>query len=227
MISIIIPTLNESTTIGTNLLQLSLIKSPEDEVIVVDGESNDNTSDVVKTYPCVTLIKSDKTGRSAQMNYGAAKARGDYLLFLHADTKIDEEAIRKLRMESDKKTPWGWFNIRLDSEKRIYRILETLARWRTMMVSEPLGDHGIFVRRDIFEEAGGYPDVGLMEDVELVRKLKDFGEGKRIEHYVLTSVRRFEKQGITKTLVNICLLRTLYFLGVSNERLSKKYNNVR
>lgn len=228
MISFIIPTYNESSTVETTLYNLFKVISNEDEVIVVDGKSEDETVEKVKTIPKVRIIKSLERGRAVQMNLGAKEAKGDYIFFLHADTQIDQEGIKQLKNEITTNKPnWGWFILKLNSPKFIYRIIETLACYRTRIAHEPLGDHGIFVRRKIFEKIGGYPEIPLMEDIELVKRLKKISRGIRINHYVLSSVRRFEKGGIFNTILNICWMRILYYFGIPSKYLIKNYKNIR
>lgn len=228
MISIVIPTYNESSTIEENLTKLLSIISPDDEVIVVDGRSEDGTADKVKKYNKLKFIQHEERGRAVQMNRGVGETTKDYVLFLHADTTIDEAGLEKLKYEiNNNRVAWGWFSIRLNSPKYIYRILETLASCRTILAHDPLGDHGIFVRKELFKTIGGYPEIPIMEDIELVKKLKKISEGKRINHYVLTSVRRFERAGIFRTVLNISMMRIAYYFGKSPDALSRWYLNHR
>lgn len=228
VISFVIPTLNESMRIEKTIENLFKIISEDDEIIVVDGDSEDDTVERVKRFSGVKCIKSGKRGRAVQMNRGVLEAREDYILFLHADTLIDERGIEKLKKEIEKNEPeWGWFNLKLDSPRFIYRILETIACWRTRIVQEPLGDHAIFVKKATFKKIGGYPEISLMEDVELVNKLKNIARGKRINHYVLSSVRRFEKGGILTTTIIICKLRILYHFGIPANKLKRQYEDFR
>ena len=228
MISFIIPTFNESSTIEETLSKLTSIISEEDEIIVVDGMSEDQTAQIASTFRGVNVIESGTRGRAGQMNIGAGRARGEYLLFLHADTTIDGTGIEKLRNEiRNKGNIWGWFNLKLNSPRFIYRILETLACYRTRLSHEPLGDHGIFVKKSLFNEVGGYPEIPIMEDVELVKRLKSVSKGKRIDHFVLSSVRRFEREGILRNCLKISLMRARYFMGVSSAELSKGYPDCR
>ena len=224
MISFVIPTYNEESTIENTLITLSPSLGENDEVIVVDGSSQDDTVEKVKCFSSILLIESQERGRAIQMNLGAEKASKEYIFFLHADTTIDRTGLEKLRYEILKnRISWGWFTLRLNSPKLIYRILETLARYRTKVANEPLGDHGIFLRKSLFEEVGGYPEIPIMEDIELVKKLKRKSPGKKIDHYVLSSVRRFEKEGILKNCLKITAMRIKYFIGYSSKELSKGY----
>jgi len=224
MISFVIPAYNESSTIENTLKTLLPSLGKNDEVIVVDGSSKDDTVDKVKGFSSVLLIESQNRGRAVQMNLGAEIASKEYIFFLHADTTIDRTGIEKLRHEILKnKISWGWFTLRLNSPKFIYRVLETLASYRTAVANEPLGDHGIFVRKSLFEEVGGYPQIPIMEDIELVKKLKRKSHGKKIDHYVLSSVRRFEKEGVLRNCLKITAMRVKYFMGYSSKELSKGY----
>lgn len=228
MISIVIPTYNESRDIGTTLTRLHETISPDDEVIVVDGYSEDDTKEIVSSFYRVKLFTSQK-GRAIQMNLGAKKARNEYILFLHADTVVDTLCMSKLKNEiTSNGVEWGWFSIRLNSPRLIFRIIETGANLRASLTRSPLGDHGIFVRKDIFDRVGGFPEIHLMEDIEFVKKIKLISKkGIKIKAPVYTSVRRFEKSGILKTFFTMWLLRILYCLGVSSEKLTKYYRNVR
>ena len=228
MFSFIIPTLNESLTIRDTLNNLLKVIDGECEIIVVDGGSEDNTADIAESFPNVLLIRDCKRGRAAQMNRGAGVATKEFLFFLHSDTTLDSTGYKKLVKEIKKNNiNWGWFSLKLNSPKFIFRILETLASFRTKLAHEPLGDHGIFVKNDVFKKIGGYPEIPIMEDVELVKRLKTVSAGKRINHFVLTSVRRFERGGIFSTVLNISFIRIAYSFGKSPEALSSRYLNHR
>ena len=227
MLTFITPTYNECTTIEYTLSELLKVINEQDEVIVVDGDSEDGTQQIVNKFKRVKLLQSQR-GRAVQMNMGVRESKNNYIFFLHADTLIDETGLKLLKEEiKDNNVSWGWFKLKFSSSKKIYRILEFLASFRTNLVQEPLGDHGIFVNKQIFEKVGGYPEIPLMEDVELVKKLKKISKGKRINHFVTSSPRRLEKGGILKTVLKMCLIRTLYFFGTSSETLSNHYSTVR
>ena len=224
MISFVIPTFNESTTIENTIESLLPGLVETDELIVVDGASEDDTVEKVGKFPSIILIRSSERGRAVQMNIGAERASNEYIFFLHADTTVDGTGLLKLRNEiNNHSVPWGWFTLKLNSPKFIYRILETLASYRTTVAREPLGDHGIFLKKSLFEEIGGYPEIPIMEDIELVKKLKKKSPGKKIDHYVLSSVRRFEREGILRNCLKISAMRIKYFMGYSSEELSRGY----
>jgi rSAM/selenodomain-associated transferase 2 len=227
MISIIIPTYNESKTIGLTLGQL-LRAIPEDcEVIVIDGYSNDNTQEIVKNFDHVKLFNCKK-GRSVQMNFGAQNASNDILLFLHADTILNSNCLDYLTEElKSNDIAWGWFSIKLNENKLVYRAIEILANLRARITGTPLGDHAIFVKKGIFDKIGGFPDIPILEDLEFVKKIKCISRGKRINASVVTSVRRFENSGILKTFMRMWMIRFLYYLGFSTQRLVRFYDDSR
>ncbi len=227
MISIVVPTYNESAIIEGTLNSLIQAISAEDEVIVVDGMSEDNTREVVGGFPGVILISSPR-GRAVQMNAGAKIAKGEYILFLHADVLINESCISVLRNRTrNTEVKWGWFSIRLDSPRFIFRVLETGANLRNRLTGIPLGDHGIFAKKDVFHEIGGFPEIPIMEDLEFIRKIRIISKGVEIKSPIKTSVRRFEKSGIVRTFFRMWILRTLYYLGLPPERLTRYYIHVR
>lgn len=227
MISIIIPVYNESAILESTLTKLNSIIASQDEIIVVDGGSEDNTGEIARAFPDVKSISSSR-GRAAQMNAGAKIASGEYLLFLHADVLIDEDCLRRLTDQiAGGGIQWGWFTISLDSPRFIYRLLETGANLRNRITGIPLGDHGIFIKKDVFFNIGGFSEIPIMEDLELVRRMKAVINGTEIKSPVKTSVRRFERSGIIRTLSKMWILRILYHFGVSPERLTRYYGSVR
>lgn len=224
MLSIIIPTYNESETIGNTLCNLIKIISPDDEIIVVDGSSTDDTAGDVEQFPEVRLIECQR-GRARQMNAGAAAAKGRFLLFLHADVMTDSRCLDELNSKmSDQSVLWGWFTFRLNSPRFVYRIIEAVSNCGNRATGIALGDHGIFVRRELFRKIGGFSDISLMEDIELSARLKSLSSGVEIKSPIKISVRRFENEGIFYTLIKMCVLRILYYLGVNPDTLSKFYS---
>lgn len=227
MISIIIPTYNESSLIKQTLTHLIEITTPNEEVIIVDGFSEDDTKLIANGFTNIKIIDSPR-GRAIQMNTGARFANGEFLLFLHADVTLDSKGLQMLRNEIlGNNILWGWFEYRLDSPKFIYRIIELVSNFRNRVTGIPLGDHGIFVRKDIFSKIGGFPEISLMEDIEFSKKIKLIAKGLEIKSPIKISVRRFEKRGITLTIAKMWMIRALYYLGVKPKLLTKIYAHVR
>lgn len=227
MISIVIPTYNESLLIESTLIKLHSVLALGDEIIVVDGLSEDNTGKIVEKFSGVQLISS-RRGRSAQMNAGADIAKGDYILFQHADVLLDENCLYALKNHiKDDGIVWGWFSFRLDSSGFIYRVLERGSNLRNRLTGIPLGDHGIFVRKDVFHKIGGFPDIPIMEDIEFIKKIKNLAKGIEIKTPIVISARRFEKSGILGTLIRMWILRIFYLFGMSPEKLAPYYCNIR
>lgn len=221
-ISIIIPVLNEVGTIAEIVSKAQTGKNVE--IIVVDGGSNDGTIEVVKSLD-VKLIDS-LPGRSIQMNFGAKIATGNILLFLHGDTflplnfdKLLREIITKPNIIA------GAFKLGIRGRKRSLRIVEIMVNWRSCYWQMPYGDQGIFLSAKVFEEVGGFPEIPIMEDFELIRKLRKRGLIAIVSQPVLTSGRRWQKLGIFKTtLINQVVIIT-YLLGVSPQRLAQWYRS--
>lgn len=222
MLSIIIPTLNEGSNL-TRLLPHVLAGCPQAEVIVVDGGSSDDTRKVASRFPRVRLLTS-APGRAKQMNAGARAARGDVLLFLHADTFLPpgiEAAIRQAL--ADPGIVGGRFDVRFDNPRPIFRTIAAMMNLRSRLSGICTGDQAIFVRRQVFAALGGYPDIPLMEDVELSRLLKRKGRRASLRLEVKTSARKWERDGVVRTILLMWGLRFLYFIGVTPGRLHGWY----
>ena len=227
MISIVIPTFNESKTIGFTLNNLLNIISPDYEIIVVDGSSVDDTREIVRSFDKVKLIHSKKC-RAIQMNIGAINATKEYVLFHHADVLLNSTNLELLSKEIiSNRIDWGWFEIRINNPRFIYRIIEIFSNLRVSLTGSPLGDHAIFVRRDVFQKVGGYPEIPLMEDIAFVNRVKGIAKGVRIKETILISARRFEYSGILNTIFKMWTLRILYNLGVSTDKLAQYYGDSR
>ncbi|MEP1059493.1 TIGR04283 family arsenosugar biosynthesis glycosyltransferase [Stenomitos frigidus] len=222
-ISIIIPTLNEAE----NLVQT--LKTVQDnnsmEVIVVDGGSWDDTVRIAKSLNVRVISSTAK--RSDQMNLGAALAKGDILLFLHADTHLPlrfEHWI--LQTLAKPNIIAGAFELKINSTVPALRWVEWGVKLRSHLFQMPYGDQAIFLRASIFQELGGFPDLPIMEDFELMRRLKQRGRIKIAPAAVITSNRRWKKLGVCRTTLINQLIIVGYLLGISPERLLKWYRNL-
>jgi rSAM/selenodomain-associated transferase 2 len=224
MISIIVPVLNEAKVIEP-LLEHLLALEEEHEVIVVDGGSSDDTAAISSRY--VKVISSQR-GRARQMNAGAREAKGEVLLFLHADCRLPPGAIQGIEAAlAEPACMGGCFTLSLDEEGLIYRLFALFARLRMRLTGRMAGDEGIFVRREIFARMGGFAEIALMEDWDFSRRLRSYGRVKQLPLKITSSARRWKKWGIWRTFWLMRKLRLLYFLKVSPEELGRLYEDVR
>lgn len=222
MLSIIIPCLNEAEGIERTLTALAPLRGRGAEVIVVDGGSADGTVDCAA--PFADTILTAPPGRASQMNAGAHRARGEILLFLHADTLLPEAA-DGLVIDGLKRArrSWGRFDVRIDGRHPLLRAVERLMNARSRLTGIATGDQAIFVTRTLFAAAGGFPDIPLMEDIELSKRLKRFGSPLCLNHCIVTSGRRWEKRGVLRTILLMWGLRLAYWLGADPRRLAVRY----
>jgi rSAM/selenodomain-associated transferase 2 len=223
-ISIVIPVLNEEKSIAETVAALMPLKPHE--LIIVDGGSSDRTYEICNRLD-VTVLSSPR-GRGLQMNHGARQATGDVLLFLHADTRLPGSSIDDIRGAlRNPQCVGGRFDVQLDGVHWMLGVIGAMISMRSRMSRVATGDQGIFVRRGIFAELGGYPDIPLMEDVAFSRALKRRGAVACLRSRVITSARRWEKQGIWRTILRMWLLKLLYLVGVSPVRLKRYYGDAR
>jgi len=222
MLSIIVPVLDEAGNLERLLPDLAA-RCPSAEVVVVDGGSADATPEVARRHPSARFVAGPR-GRARQMNAGARVSQGDALLFLHADTVLpDGAAAAVARALADPTVVGGRFDVRFTNPRWPFRMIAALMNRRSRWSRISTGDQGIFVRRAIFEALGGYPDIPLMEDVELTKRLKRRGRLAALDLRVTTSSRKWEREGIARTIVLMWSLRFLYFCGVSPARLCAWY----
>jgi len=222
LISIIIPVLNEATLIADTLLSLQPLRTSGHELIVADGGSTDTS--VISSLPLADQVIRSPCGRSQQMNLGAKLANGEILLFLHADTFLPNGADQMIiQGMHGKKKVWGRFDVKLAGKRPLLRIVELLMNLRSRFFGIATGDQGIFVRRELFEIVGGFPDIDLMEDIALSKILKKYGRPLSLWQRVLTSSRRWETKGILKTILLMWFLRLAFFYKVNPRRLLKLY----
>ena len=224
MISIIIPVLNEEKTIGKNLERLIKLRGQK-EIIVVDGGSIDNTIEIADKY--ARVIKSAK-GRGRQMNAGAKASKGNILWFVHSDSILDADGIAEIEKTIKNGYIGGCFKLYFyDLDTKFMRFVSNSSNKRAKYLKLIFGDQGIFMKRDIFENLGGYKDVELMEDWEFSKRIHRLGKMKVLDKRIGTSGRRFEKGGQVKTLLKMHKIKLLYILGMPTDKLARIYTEVR
>jgi rSAM/selenodomain-associated transferase 2 len=222
VISIVIPTLNEAPNLE-RMLPVLVARFPGAEVILVDGGSTDATAAIAARSPQVHFISSPR-GRARQMNAGERAARGDVLLFLHADTILPDGALAAVEAATrDPGVVAGRFDVRFDNPGRVFRMIAWFMNERSRLSGIATGDQAIFVCREPFEALGGYPDMPLMEDVELCRRLKRRGHVAALRLSVTTSARKWEREGVVRTILLMWTIRFLYMVGVPPARLHRWY----
>lgn len=220
-ISIIVPVLNEASHINDTLSQLQGYREQGHEIIVVDGGSRDNTVSCAEGLS--DHVVQSESGRAVQMNTGAKYADADVLLFLHADTRLPDGACDLIVSASGSSHLWGRFDVRLSGNHWMFRIIEFLMNWRSRLTSIATGDQAIFVSSRLFRETGSYPEMRLMEDIALCKKLRRLSKPVCIKNHVVTSSRKWESNGIVQTVLLMWWLRFMFFLGVSPNRLARYY----
>ena len=217
-----LPILNEEAQVAACLGALQPLRGQNSELIVADGGSRDRS--VALAEPLADRVVVGPRGRAAQMNAGARQANGDILWFLHADSLPPPDALSLIRAAlAGRERGWGRFDVRLSGRRPSLRMVEFSMNLRSRLTGIATGDQGIFVRRDLFERIGGYPPIALMEDIALSRALKRYGRPVCLRQRVLTSSRRWERDGIARTVLLMWRLRLAYFLGADPDRLARSY----
>ncbi len=221
LISIIVPTLNEAGGIEAALARLRS-GGRDVELIVVDGGSEDETARIAGGFADHVIVS--ERGRARQMNTGAENARGEVLLFLHADTALPDDAPRliALGLEATGRA-WGRFDVSIAGSSPLLAAVSWLMNARSRLTGIATGDQAIFARRAAFAAVGGFPDIPLMEDVEISRRLKALSPPLCIRSRAITSARRWERDGVLRTIVLMWRLRLAYAMGVDPGRLARRY----
>jgi rSAM/selenodomain-associated transferase 2 len=193
---------------------------------VVDGGSDDLSQNVARTR-CNLLLEA-KRGRANQLNAGAARASGEVLAFVHADTIVPRSFAADIASAmSNPAFAGGRFDLRLDDAALPYRLIAWLINFRSRMSRTGTGDQAIFVRREVFERLGGFPDLEICEDLDFARKLKRAGAVACLRSQVVTSARRWQRAGLARTVLRMWTIRLAYLAGVSPSRLCRWYADVR
>ncbi len=220
-LSIIIPVLNEAADIQAKLEALQCLRKNDTELLLVDGGSRDNTPELAR--PLVDRLIESPRGRAVQMNTGAQACTGEVLLFLHADTTLPEGAIESIRGAIAAGAQWGRFDVRIDSPLPLLRLVERMMNWRSRLTGIATGDQAIFVRRTVFEQLNGYPLLPLMEDIALSTALKQIDPPACLRNRVITSGRRWETNGVIRTIFLMWRLRAAFFFGADPDQLALRY----
>jgi rSAM/selenodomain-associated transferase 2 len=220
-VSIIVPVFNEAPLIPRFLTHLRQ-RAPEAEIIVADGGSSDGTAEVAAGF-CNQVVVTERN-RAAQMNLGARAATGNVLWFVHADVEVPRECLAEIARILDNRTVvGGFFRIRLPLSQPIYRLTDSFAHYAGVFLRMRCGDHGIFCRREVFMDAGGFPKVLLMEDVEFFRRLRRCGRVLHSGKRIVVSPRRYEAVGRARLTFAYGFIATLYVCGVPLPMLARIY----
>ncbi|WIM06144.1 MAG: TIGR04283 family arsenosugar biosynthesis glycosyltransferase [Candidatus Nitricoxidivorans perseverans] len=220
-LSIVMPVLDEAAGIADALAALAPLRAAGAEVIVVDGGSDDAT--VARATPVADRVLTAPRGRASQMNAGAAVARGDVLLFLHADTRLPEDAAALIERALAAGSAWGRFDVAISGRSAWLPMVAAMMNLRSRLTGIATGDQAMFVSRDVFAAAGGFPDIPLMEDIALSRRLRS--RPACIAQRATTSGRRWERQGVWRTILLMWRLRLAYFFGADPKRLAIEYGH--
>jgi len=222
--SIVVPVFHEAENINDLIVHLRHLGPEEEcEIIIVDGAPE---KDTLRLIPDEGVVKiSSEKGRATQMNAGASVAKGEILIFLHADTELPQNALKRIEaFVNTKEYVGGAFDLGIKSDKIILKVIAFLASLRSRLNRIPYGDQAIFIRKKYFDQIGGYKEIPLMEDVDLMRRVKRSGKKIRIfPDRTITSCRRWEKEGVIYCTLRNYALQLLYFLGVSPQKLVDWY----
>ena len=222
-VSVVVPTLNEARALPALLKQLQAWQQPGDEILVVDGGSNDGTAALAQES-CANVLRVN-AGRSNQLNAGGHHARGDVIWFVHADSDIKHVSRTDIVSAIESGTQWGWCTVAIDDPALWFRVIERGMRWRSKLTRVATGDQGVFVQRGLFEQLGGFNPIELMEDVDFAKRARAIARPAVIAGTIATSARRWRRHGIMKTILLMWSLRLGWWLGVPTARLARAYQS--
>ena len=222
MLSVIIPVLEEAATIETALRALAPLRARGVEIVVADGGSRDDTA--ARAAPLAERVVVSPRGRAMQMNAGAAVARGDVLLFLHADTRLPPDADRIVRDALARtRRAWGRFDVTIEGRHPLLPVVAAAMNTRSRLTGITTGDQAMFVTRAAFAAAGGFPAIALMEDIRFASTLKRISRPISLRARVTTSGRRWEARGVVRTILLMWRLRLMFFFGAAPDTLAQRY----
>ena len=221
-ISIIIPTINEANNLPLLLSDLSMLKN-ESEIIIIDCGSKDKTIEVAKIYGA-KVYKSKEKNRGLQLNIGAKNSKGDWLIFLHADTRLTLDWFTKIKsvFKGDKNFIY-YFKFKINDKKIIYRILEIFVNFRSQYFKQPYGDQGLIIHRSIYIKNNGFKNIPLMEDVDFLRRLNNKKNLKQLNLPIFISSRKWEKTNIFLQALKNWNLRRRWLKGESTKSIYAEY----
>ncbi|MEA3276849.1 MAG: TIGR04283 family arsenosugar biosynthesis glycosyltransferase [Pseudomonadota bacterium] len=220
-ISVIIPCLNEALVCTRRLEALQSLRNDGHELVLVDGGSTDGTADLAR--PWVDRLLTSAPGRAIQMNRGAGAASGEVLWFLHLDTELPPGAAEQVLHAALGGPGWGRFDVRLSGDAPMFRVIERSMNLKSRLSGIATGDQGIFVHRRLFERVGGFPEIALMEDIAVSRRLKRLARPACLRVRLVASSRRWERDGIWRTVLLMWSLRAAYRLGADPAWLARLY----
>lgn len=222
-ISIIVPILNESETLRRELPRLQQLSQQGCELIFVDGGSRDDS--VVQLGGAGLTVLCSEAGRAKQMNLGASQATTEYLVFLHVDTRLPDQAPALIcnALSVDQGGQWGRFDVSIEGQHPMLKCVSWMMNQRSRLTGIATGDQALFIRRELFNQLGGFPQQPLMEDVEISRRLKKYARPVCLRDRVQTSGRRWQQRGVWRTIVLMWRLRFAYWRGVPAEQLARLY----
>ncbi|MDI1274666.1 TIGR04283 family arsenosugar biosynthesis glycosyltransferase [Polaromonas sp.] len=221
-LSVVLPVLEEAAGLGAALQALAPLRARGAEVIVADGGSSDGSAALAQAGGAQVVTAS--RGRALQMNAGAAQARGDVLLFLHADTALPAGADALIGQAlADGSHVWGRFDVSITGRPRLLRLIAALMNLRSRRTGIATGDQAMFMTRTAFDTVGGFPAQPLMEDIEMSRRLLTLSRPVCLRARVQTSGRRWENRGVWRTVLLMWRLRFAYWRGAAPERLAELY----
>ena len=225
LLTIVIPVLNEARILPARLEDLQFVRCRDVELIVVDGGSTDDSFEISRALSDHVL--SAPAGRAKQMNEGARHASSEWLLFLHADTRLEGEAFEALLEALVREPDWGWFDVRIEGKHPLLSLTAAMMNSRAGLTKVATGDQGLFIRKALFDTVGGFPDIRLMEDVALSKALRGVAKSTVVRTPLATDGRRWDQGGWFRTVLKMWGLRFAYWAGVGPDRLADYYAHVR
>jgi rSAM/selenodomain-associated transferase 2 len=221
-LSLIIPVLNEEEFFIKEKSFIQSALKQQHEIIIVDGGSTDQSLTYAKKLDCKIILT--KPSRGHQLHLGTIASSHKYLVFLHADTKLPKQGLETIaELLNQPNIGWGRFNVSFSNKKLIFKIIAWFMNKRSCLTGIVTGDHTLFIKRDIYQASGGFSDIPIMEDVELSKRLKKLTRPFCLQKAVITSSRKWENNGIIKTIVLMWCIRALFFIGMPAEKLTNLY----